>query len=288
MNTSRTLYVVALITALVATAACAGNSASDNAGSSASAPAGQITGTGSAPPNSAETVAKDGLKVIVTTTLALSVESIGESYSRVTQIARSAGGYVAASNVESGDQGRASIELRVPASQLDAVVADLKALTGSRVDTENVASKEVTTEYTDLQSRLRNLERTEAQYQQLLAQAKTIDEVLNVNNRLLATREEIEKTTGRIRLFDDQVEYATVKLQLATFPATKATGDYTPNPLRVLAGAWDASVHLFWVVLSAGAIFLVALPWLALLVAVVLLAGRVYRRVAPLLDRLRA
>ncbi len=292
MNASRTAAFCALITLVLAGSACANTGAGDsdsssgpNVGSQAIAESAGGSGSAKAPSG---TTATESLKVILTTSLGLSVESVGQTYERVSDVARSAGGYVATANLTEGtSKAAAQIELRIPATRLTDVIASIKTLPGARLDTETITSKEVTGEYTDLASRLRNLERTEAQYQQFLSQAKTIDEVLNVNGRLQTTRDEIERTQGRINLIDSQVEFASLKLTLTPVVIAQAAEAKHPAPLQVLSDAWDASVLFFWFALSLGAVLLVGLAWLVPAGILSIIAMKLFRRYSGALQRLK-
>ncbi|HWC30418.1 MAG TPA: DUF4349 domain-containing protein, partial [Dehalococcoidia bacterium] len=164
-------------------------------------------------------------KLVLTSSLNLEVDSLRTSFETIGRLARDNGGFVAdASFAETGDDSAtAGLRLRVPATRHDDLVAALRGLDGAEVKREGSNAKEVTAEYTDLESRLVNLEHTEAQYQQLLTRAGTIDDVLKVTAKLDSVIGEIEKVRGRLRLIDDQADYATVSVQLALPPVAAAT-----------------------------------------------------------------
>ena len=69
-----------------------------------------------------------------------------------------------------------TVTLRVPAADLDKVIAEIGAL-GSVVSSD-VRGEDVTGEVTDVEARLRSLTATRAQLQALLARAKDVGEVL--------------------------------------------------------------------------------------------------------------
>jgi hypothetical protein len=228
-------------------------------------------GTGAAKAVSAQ-------KIVVNTSIELRVEGVANAYQAITRLVRSAGGYVAESNV-SGDSasGSATVRVRVPATMHDEVVAGLRALS-TRVVRETTNAKEVTAEYTDLESRLRNLQRNEAQYQTFLGQAKTIDEVLTVNGRLEAVRGQIEETQGRINLLNDLSDDATISVAMS---APMAGGAHLPGPLEVLERALAFSGTLAVVLANVAVLVAVAALW-ALPVGAACLGGwRVTRRLAP-------
>lgn len=237
--------------------------------------------TGSLPSSSADFERK----VIVNATMSLHVTDVPAAFSEANRLARAAGGYVERSSM-SGVTGekdtnlRATITLRVPAKEYDATLAGLRGIQGAKVQSEGAKSSEVTEQYVDLQSRLRNLERTEGQYLKLLEQAKTIPEILQMNDRLDSVRGQIEQIQGRLRVLDQLSELATIDVTMAPFPAAKAgDGNGSRSLGEVFVDAWEGSLQAVETV-AAGAIYAgVALLWLALPVGLVLVAARrVFRR----------
>lgn len=275
-------------------AACGGDSRfSDGGGSVDSATSGgAAAGAPTAPDTAAQqqtttTTAAD-TKLIVTSTIDLQVDSLRDSYDTISRLAREAGGFVAEARLsESGDaSGSASLRLRVPASRHDDLVASLHGLDGATVKREDSNAKEVTAEYTDLQSRAVNLQRTEAQYQALLGRAGSIDEVLKVTAKLDSVRGDIEQLQGRINLLDDQSDYATVTVKLSLPPVVaapvedKAKG--LPSPVRVFVDAMDKSFVVAHALLNVTVVLIVAGLWLLPAGVISIL---VWRRFRPQLER---
>lgn len=210
-------------------------------------------------------------KIIFTTAIDLSVPDVTSSFTEVQRIARSAGGYVEASNLSvlaaSDDDGaqRASVTLRVPADEYDNVLNSLRVLNGSKVTREQAQSNEVTEQYVDLQSRLRNLERSEEQYLTLLAKAASIDDIITVNDRLDGIRAEIEQIQGRLNVLDHMTDMATIDVSLTPLAAarveeTKSGGISTPA--EAFSAALEVSADALRVLAAAGAVAVVALGWL--------------------------
>jgi Domain of unknown function (DUF4349) len=128
-------------------------------------------------------------KLVIESTLALEVQGLREAYESIKASVRAEAGFVADSGIHD-TQGRANavLRLRLPASRHEDFLSGLRGLPNAKVLNEETRAQEVAAEFTDLQSRLVNLERTEAQYQALLARSVTIDEVLRVSERLNAVR----------------------------------------------------------------------------------------------------
>ncbi|HEY7467329.1 MAG TPA: DUF4349 domain-containing protein, partial [Dehalococcoidia bacterium] len=273
-------------------AACGGNdNGADGGGSADSATSGGASAAPTAPDTPAQQPALNTAvetKLIVTSTIDLQVDSLRDSYDTISRLAHEAGGFVAEARLsDNGDaSGSASLRLRVPATRHDDLVASLHSLDGTTVKREDSNAREVTAEYTDLQSRVVNLQRTEAQYQALLSRAGSIDEVLKVTAKLDSVRGDIEQLQGRIRLLDDQSDYATVTVKLSLPPVVaapvedKAKG--LPSPVRVFVDAMDRSFVVAHALLNVVVVLFVASLWLLPAGVVSIL---VWRRFRPQLER---
>ena len=222
---------------------------------------------------------------MITTSVQLEVEKLPSAYADIARVARSAGGFVAESSLAgTAGGGSASLRIRVPASLHDDVVAQVRAL-GRRVLTESTNSKEVSEEYTDLEARMRNLQRSEAQYQTLLAQARTLDEIFNVNGRIETVRGQIEQAQGRINLLDNLSDFATVNVAMVVAPPSAGKAGL-PGPREVFSDAWATALDVALILANVSAVLAVVLIWLLPLIALVLVSLRVGRRLAPVAKRI--
>ena len=203
-------------------------------------------------------------KIIESATIDLEVDDVIRSFSTVSRIASEAGGFVASSNVYSEDDERyATLTVRVPAEEYTETLERLRGL--GEVASEGSNASDVTEEFTDLESRLRNLEAVEAQYVQLLSQATNINDILVVQDRLNITRAEIEQIQGRINVLNDLSALASIEIFLSP-PAALPGGEagegwqlFAPAE-AALENSYDALRHLAAGVIAAGVYGLWILP----------------------------
>ena len=262
-----------------ATGAPAGASAPDASAKSAEAFGSGGSGNSGGLPDSSADFAR---KVIVNASLSLKVQDVNAAFAEANRLARTAGGYVQQSSFinvndnKDAPQRTASITLRIPSAQYEATLASLRGIEGAKVVSEGSKSSEITEQYTDLQSRLRNLERSEAQYLTLMDQAKTIADIIQLTDRLDGVRGQIEQIQGRLNVLDQLVDLATIEVSLAPFTAGTGASDDSDSLGDIFASAWERSLDAAGLV-AAGAIYAgVAIVWLALPAGLVLL---IYRRV---------
>ncbi|MCU1219977.1 MAG: hypothetical protein JWN42_1174, partial [Candidatus Angelobacter sp.] len=108
------------------------------------------------------------------------------------------------------DSGRAlTATLRIPASQLDAALSELKKL--GRVEDESQGGEEVTQQYVDLQARLANGKHTEQRLSEILrTRTGKLQDVLKVELEIDRVRGEIEQMQAEKKELSKRVAFATL------------------------------------------------------------------------------
>ncbi len=88
--------------------------------------------------------------------------------------------------LDSGHRSAAGvIAIRVPAERLNEALTKIKEESNQKPISESSDSQDIFSEYTDLQSRLRNLEKTEEQLNRIMEDAVGTEDVLSVYNQLV-------------------------------------------------------------------------------------------------------
>lgn len=186
------------------------------------------------------------------------------------------GGYVETSSVSgtgyrendhSASARYATYTLRVPAENLDAYLAALRANEGIRIVKQSSASNEITGAYYDITTRIETLEIERDSLQQMLAgftDYSDINAMLSVQERLYNVIEEIEALKTQLKIYDNQVDLSTVNLSVSeVFTYTEAA---TPSFGERVGEAFSESWTDFADNCQDFAVFLVsALPTLLVL-----------------------
>ncbi|HSO27667.1 MAG TPA: DUF4349 domain-containing protein [Anaerolineales bacterium] len=173
--------------------------------------------------------------VIKNANLSLVVDDPGAAMDSISRLADTMGGFVVNANLyqtrlESGlETPRASVTIRVPAERLDEALAEISALSDRDPLNKTIESQDVTREYTDLQSRLRNLQATEQQLISIMEDARQTEDVLAVYNQLSQVREQIEVIQGQIKYYEESAALSAI--------STELIADAAVQPLTV--GGWQ-------------------------------------------------
>ena len=217
-------------------------------------------------------------KIIRTGTINLQVSDVEAALATVREIADGAQGLVFSSNTQyQGDDLMATVTIQVPADTFDTVMSRLRHA-AVKVLSENSTSQDVTEEYTDLGSQLKNLQAQEEQLRALVGKATNVNDTLAVGRELSGVRGQIEQIQGRLNYLSHRSELSTISITLQPKPVAVAAQPAPGwQPAATAAAAWAASLDLLTQV-ADGLITLVVFFWwmipLALLLAVIVRARR--------------
>jgi hypothetical protein len=216
--------------------------------------------------------------VIKNANLAIVVLDPSQAMDSISKLAASMGGYVVSSNTYkiTTDNGievpEADITIRVPVEKLDEALSEIKKLVKNPQEdilSENVSGQDVTQEYTDLQSRLDNLQQTEKQLREIMASATKTEDVMSVFNQLTQVREQIEVLQGQIKYYQTSASLSAIKVDLKAQASVQplSIGGWQPvgvarnavqallNTLRFLANA-----VIYLVILILPIVLIIYLP----------------------------
>jgi hypothetical protein len=157
----------------------------------------------------------NGPMIIRTAHLSLIAKEFDKARANLETILKRHHGYVGELNAggNTGSGRTLTATLRVPADQLDATLAEIKAL--GRVESESQSGQDVTSQYVDLQARLGNARNTEERLTDLLRnRTGKLSDVLAVEQELDRVRGEIEQMEAERKNMSNQVSYATLNANI--------------------------------------------------------------------------
>jgi len=222
--------------------------------------------------NIADTSAQSTERIVIkNASMELVVLDPPKSMESISNLAEDFGGFVVSANMymQKLDSGaevpRASITIRVPAERFNEALGLIRSESEQAPLSARTDSQDVTKDYVDLQSRLRNLENTEAQLAEIMESAKKTEDVLAVHNQLVQVREQIEVIKGQIKYYEESAAFSAISTELIADEAVQplTIGGWQPegvaksaiqaliNTLKFLAEA------IIWIVLFLTPVLLV-------------------------------
>lgn len=217
---------------------------------------------------SGESTVPVGQKLIRTVDLTVETEAMDDLLSQVQATIAQLGGYVENRNVYNGGVGSrksrwANLTIRIPAEKLDQFVTHVSE--SSNVTNHSETTKDVTLSYVGTESRIKALETEEARLLELMASAKDLKDLLTLEEKLTDVRTELERHKSQLRVYDNQVNYATVHLNVQEVVEYTVVEEPEPEPTfwERLWNGFAGGFKNVWLILKGLAVFIVsAIPYL--------------------------
>jgi hypothetical protein len=217
----------------------------------------RAVGSAMRPPSSPAPVEADaaavwGRRIIRHATLEVELDDVDRAVTRLTDLVEAAGGYVADTQVQSDEKGvaRATVTAYMPPTAFGRALGDLERIGHTRA--RRVTGQDVSEEFVDLEARIRNFERHEAQLLSFMGKAQKVADLVSLEQELARVRGEIERLSGRIRFLRARTEMAAIQVSLVRVVGPAPTESawlraWAPVRKAFVAGwqaAFDAAVGL--------------------------------------------
>lgn len=215
-------------------------------------------------PTAGQTAAEVDQKIVKNGYLRMVVEKVADAAADVAKIAVERGGFVQSSSVtERGDGSYGGdVSVRVPVAKFEETMSAIKGL-ATLVKHETATGQDVTEQYTDLEAQLRNAKAQEEVYLEILKQARTVEDILKVQERLGSIRSVIESYEGRLKYLENTTSYSTISVSLEEEATVRApTKEFRIGAIfrgavqTLVAAAQDLAAGLIYVVIVWGGLLL--------------------------------
>jgi hypothetical protein len=170
--------------------------------------------------------------IIENAEIAVVVSDVETRMAELQEMARGMGGHVVSSNLyktyrNNIEAPEGTLVIRVPSGNLNDALANIKA-GAVEVQNETRSGQDVTSQYVDLKSRLKNLEAAEAQLTEIMKNATETEDVVNIFNQLVYYREQIELVKGQMKYLEESAALSAITIRLIA--------EDTIRPLEI--GGW--------------------------------------------------
>ena len=164
------------------------------------------------------TVLPEGRKWIITVNMSAEAEDLDALMEALNGKISGLGGYVEDQDSYNGSMyssrryRSASLTVRIPAERVDEFTEEMSGI--ANVVSTNLSREDITLSYVATESRVKALQTEEARLLELMEQAETMADLLEIESRLTDVRYELENRASQLRLYDNQVDYATIYLSI--------------------------------------------------------------------------
>lgn len=187
-----------------------------------------------------------GLKIIREATIQMQTENYSEDMAALEELVTSLGGFITSreewgseQSAETGENPRTlSLTLRIPSDQLDAFVEQAKQV--GIVTASSISETDVTDQYTDTDRRLQAYQKQYNRVLEMMDQATTVEELIQIESELSRLEMEIESCQGTLNYWDARVNYSTVYIYVDEVRRAISANPSLGERMRTaLANSWD-------------------------------------------------
>lgn len=210
--------------------------------------------------------------VIKNASISIVVDDPTTTLDTVSKMAEDMGGFVVSANLYQRELEndltvtQASITIRVPAEKLNQALGLIRGSSEQDPLNESIESQDVTRDYVDQKSRLRNLEKTEAQLSKIMKEADETEDVLAVYSELARVQEQIEVTKGQIQYYEQSAAMSIINIEILPNEAVQPLTIGGWQPVGVAKSAVQSLINaLTFIVDAAIWIIIFVLPILLVL-----------------------
>lgn len=177
-----------------------------------------------------ERAADPNRKLVKRQSLTLETKEFDKLTEFVQEQVKKSGGYIENSSVSGTSIDRAGNRyanyiIRIPVTGLDDFVSVLKENGNATFHSEYV--EDVTLSYVDTESRIAALKTEQETLMNMLAQSGDLESLLAIQSRLTEVRYQLESHESQLRLYDNEIEYSTVTLDVQEVERETAVDDGT-------------------------------------------------------------
>lgn len=227
-------------------------------------------------------------KLITEISISMETTEIDLSVATISNAVKTSGGYIQSSSVSGNsinsynDLRYANLVVRVPQQRLDEFLTVADGAGNILYRSENI--QDITLQYTDTEDRIKTLEIEQERLWELLGKAESIESIIALEQRLSQIRYELESFNSQLRTYDNQVDYATIYLDLSEVKI------YTPQAKdgigqRISKGFKENISFVTYGIIDLFVFIITHLPVLTILAVIGMIVWRVAKKKKVILNK---
>ena len=217
--------------------------------------------------NTSSTVNSEQRAIIKESTIRLRTSNIDATYSKIKSSLKAYSAYFAEENSQNDNSSKNyEVIVRVPSKNMDAFINSfIKDKSIIEVEDKTLSLQDVTEEYVDVQARIKVKKEYELKLIELLKKAKNITETIEIQKQLNELRVDIEKSEGRKKFLDNQINYSTVRITF--YEDIKLSTHFFSSLWDSLKAGWQVFLYI---------INALAYLWIIIIIILASVFGSIY------------
>ena len=168
-------------------------------------------------------------KIIKTADLNVEVKNFRTFTDRLRLDVKRSGGYIAQEQQTASLSAiENTVTIKVPVDQFEDLLGEM-ASDSDRLVEKKISSEDVTTQLVDIRSRLETKKEVRERYLELLKQAKSMKDILAVQDVINGVQEEMDAAAGRIAYLGHSAAFSTINLKFYQVLDASVKDDPTPD-----------------------------------------------------------
>lgn len=212
-------------------------------------------------------------KIIKSGILKIEVSDIKKAKSHIDKLLKEMNAYYESENFfVYTHRNQYNLKIRVPVNKFDTLVSTLEMGEGELIS-KNISAKDVTEKFVDLNIRIKSKKAYLNQYKEILKKAKTIREILEVQEKIRRLEVEIESKEGQLLYLENNVKYSTLNVELTEpIVVKKSKNSYFAKIENAFKNGFDLLLGFVLVVINIW-------PFLLMFLIVIIFRKRIIRSV---------
>ncbi len=169
-------------------------------------------------------------KLIVTVDIRINSKDVEKSYKSIENKVKEYNGYF--DNVESS-KNRYYLTIRIPKDNLNNFISFMEE--SEKIENKNINTQDVTDTYYDTDNRIKNREVLLEKLRNYLKEAKNIDEILKIEDRINTLTYEIERMKGNLQNLQSSIDYSRITVNIQNQEAIKSTTNIYNKYLNLIS-----------------------------------------------------
>lgn len=149
-------------------------------------------------------------KLIKTADITIKSKNVDQIYNLIDKETKVYGGFISHSTKKINDY--AYIEIRIPQNNFETFINEIEKL--QTIDEKSIFTVDQTQKYYDTEARIKNRETLLVKLRNYLKEAKNIEEILKVEDRINSLTYEIEVMKGDFKQLQNSIEYSTISVSI--------------------------------------------------------------------------
>lgn len=206
-------------------------------------------------------------KIIYSANISIETTSFDDTINKLAELVASSNGYIESNSInkssyyaiQSGESGyrNAYYTIRIPVEYFNDIISAVSEL--GNIPYSNIYTDNVSKQYYDTESRLNNYTLQEERLLELLDEASSVSDIIEIESQLSEVRYQIESLQTTLNNLDNEISYSTIYLDISEVGkiSSKSPATFGYRLLNSLKNGFDFIIDLaLWLV---GAIPVIAI-----------------------------